>query len=60
MSERDEATKELLEEAGLKNPEEIFKSQGQVKFYLTEQPIFYDINSLWWIWNKEEYKWNIT
>ncbi|RPI76005.1 MAG: hypothetical protein EHM47_00780, partial [Ignavibacteriales bacterium] len=41
-------------------PEEIFKSQGQVKFYLTEQPIFYDINSLWWIWNKEEYKWNIT
>ena len=59
MSERDEATKELLEEAGLKNPEEIFKSQGQVKFYIKEQPIFYDKNDLWWIWNLEEKKMGI-
>lgn len=60
MGERDDATKELLEQAGLKNPEEIFKPQGQVKFYLSEQPIFYDINGLWWIWVDNEKKWKIT
>jgi len=60
MGERDEATKELLEEAGLKNPEEIFKPQGQVKFYLAEQPIFYDENGMWWVWDNEKKKWEIS
>ena len=44
----------------LGNPEEIFKHQGQVKFYLAEQPIFYDKNDLWWIWNLEEKKWELS
>lgn len=57
---REQAEANLLEKAGLANPEEIFKTSGQVKFYLAEQPIFYDENCLWWIWSKEEYKWKIT
>ena len=60
MSERDEATKELLEEVGLKQPEEIFKPLGQVKFYIQEQPIYYDENDLWWVWNLEEKKWSMS
>jgi P4 family phage/plasmid primase-like protien len=46
-------TKEALEEG-------IFKPQGQVKFYIQEQPIFYDKNCLWWAWNKNLFKWEIS
>ena len=41
-------------------PEEIFKPQGQVKFYIEQQPIFYDTNGLWWIWIDKEKKWKVT
>jgi P4 family phage/plasmid primase-like protien len=54
------ATKELAEKAGLKQPEEIFRPQGQVKFYIAEQPIYYDKNCLWWMWNHQEYKWELA
>jgi hypothetical protein len=47
---REQAAANLLEQAGIAKPEDIFKTQGQVKFYLVEQPIFYDLNGLWWIW----------
>lgn len=60
MTTRKEAESKALEMAGLKEPEEIFKQQGQVKFYIKEQPIYYDDNDLWWVWNKEEYKWELT
>lgn len=54
---RDDAEKKLLEIAGLNSPAEIFKPQGQVKFYLAEQPIYFDANGLWWVWSKEKFKW---
>jgi putative DNA primase/helicase len=57
---REEAEESLLEKAGIAKPEDIFKTQGQVKFYLVEQPIFYDANGLWWIWVDTEKKWKIT
>ncbi len=60
MVTKKQAESKALEMAGLKQPEEIFKSQGQVKFYVAEQPIFYDKNDLWWVWNKEEKKWEIS
>ncbi len=41
-------------------PEEIFKPQTQVKFYNEEQPMYYDKNSLWWVWSKEEFKWEMS
>lgn len=57
---REQAEESLLEKIGIVKPEEIFKPRGQVKFYLAEQPIFYDENSLWWIWKDEEKKWKVT
>jgi len=57
---RKQAESKALELAGLEQPEDIFKSQGQVKFYVTEQPIFYDKNDMWWVWNLEEKKWEIS
>jgi len=60
MTNQEQAESKALELAGIKKPEEIFKPQGQVKFYLEEQPIYYDDGDLWWIWNKEEMKWEIS
>ena len=31
-----------------------------MKFYINEQPIFYDKNDLWWVWNKQENKWEMS
>ncbi len=58
--ERKEAEKKALEIAGIKKPEDIFKPQGQVKFYIAEKPIFYDKNDLWWIWDDEKKRWEIS
>ncbi len=55
-----EAQNKALELAGIERPEEIFKPQGQVNFYIKEQPIFYDENELWWIWDKEHLRWKIS
>jgi len=60
MTTKKEAEEKAKELVGLKEPEEIFKPQGQVKFYIEEQPIFYDENNLWWVWDKEECKWKLS
>ncbi len=59
MTTRQQAEEKALELAGVK-PEEIFKPQGQVKFYIEEQPIYYDENDLWWVWNKDDSKWKVS
>jgi len=60
MTTKKQAESKALELAGLEQPEDIFKSQGQVKFYVAEQPIFYDKNDMWWVWDLEEKKWEIS
>ena len=57
---REQAQSKALELAGLNKPEEIFKPQGQVKFYIEQQPIYYDENDSWWIWDKEKLKWKMS
>jgi P4 family phage/plasmid primase-like protien len=52
--------KEFDKKKPIDNPEEIFKPQGQVKFYIERQPIFYDKNDLWWVWNHNQKKWEIS
>ena len=59
MTTRQQAETKALELAGLK-PEEIFKPQGQVKFYIEEQPIYYDESDMWWVWNLNELKWVLS
>tara|TARA_R100001530_G_scaffold25421_1_gene20488 strand:- start:5757 stop:7079 length:1323 start_codon:yes stop_codon:yes gene_type:complete len=60
MGTRKEAEDKALELAGLNAPEEIFKPQGQVKFYIEQQPIYYDENDLWWIWDLVLLRWKIS
>ena len=59
MTTRQQAEEKALKMVGIK-PEEIFKPQGQVKFYIEDQPIYYDESDLWWVWNKKELKWVLS
>jgi P4 family phage/plasmid primase-like protien len=50
-----EATKELSKEAGI-----IFTKKGQAEKFTEIQPLFYDRNQLWWLWNNNRYCWEIV
>ena len=57
--DRKEATKKTLEIAGFE-ASEVFSRIGQAKTFLKSQPLFYDKNGLWWIWDKENNSWKIV
>lgn len=57
--ERKEATNKALELAGFE-ASEVFSRIGQAERFLKAQPLFYDKNGLWWIWDKEKYAWIIV
>lgn len=57
---RDDAENKALEMVGVNVPEKIFNPQTQTKFYVEEQPIYYDENLLWWIWDLVKKRWVIT
>jgi len=38
----------------------VFGSKGQAESFENLQPLFYDKNKLWWLWNKESRCWEIT
>jgi len=38
----------------------VFEKEAQAKRFIELQPLFYDRGDLWWIWDKENKKWNIT
>ncbi len=44
----------------LKQASQVFTPQGQAKVFNKIQPLFYDKNSLWWLWNVPECKWEIV
>ena len=41
-------------------PAKIFKKQGQVEHFNEIQPLFYDKSGMWWLWDTENYKWNVV
>lgn len=57
--ERKEATLKTLELAGFQ-ASEVFSRIGQAKKFLEQQPIFYDKSGIFWIWNINEKKWEIS
>ena len=38
----------------------IFTLKGQAEEFEKIQPLFYDKNGMWWLWNSLEYKWQIV
>jgi P4 family phage/plasmid primase-like protien len=43
-----------------KKPESIFSPLEQTKFYIEEQPIYYDTVQNWWVWNNDLKKWDLS
>ena len=41
-------------------PADIFGRLGQAKNFISKQPIFYDRNGIWWLWNIENKFWEIS
>lgn len=42
------------------NPFEIFSDKVQADSFQDEQPLFYDRNQMWWLWNKQVKFWQMT
>lgn len=43
-----------------KKAAKIFSHKGRAEMFNELQPIFYDKNGLWWLWNSNEYSWEIV
>jgi len=43
-----------------KKPAIIFSRKGQAEGFIEQQPIFYDKGGLFWMWDIEEYKWEVV
>ena len=62
------AKKELTEKIGIKIKKQpltigtlkLDNYQDNAEKFHDKQPYFYDKNDIFWIWNKEEYKWDMT
>lgn len=49
-----------IKERNQQEPAEVFGRIGQARSFIQEQPIFYDKNNIWWVWNKDLTFWEIT
>jgi len=38
----------------------VFTKEGQAKEFNKIQPLFFDKNGMWWLWNSEQFKWEIV
>ncbi len=39
---------------------QVFTRLGQAEQFCKTNPLFYDRSGMWWVWNKEDYFWEIT
>jgi len=44
----------------IKDSFKIFSREGQTEHFQKEQPIYYDKAGLWWLWNLNEFKWDLV
>ena len=53
---------DYLKEGVLKenNEEKIFTRRGQIENFWEEQPFFYDKSKIFWLWDKQEKKWELS
>lgn len=49
-----------LESECAENLSDIFSTEGQVNYFFSKQPFFYDKNNIFHLWNLEEKKWEIS
>ena len=54
------SAKEFLSTNPLNKASKVFSNKGQAEIFNEIQPIFYDKNGLWWLWNSDEYRWKVV
>lgn len=55
--------KEILKEkfgVEIKQASQVFSPKGQAKIFVDIQPLFFDKNQMWWLWNANLFKWEIV
>ncbi len=62
MAKREGMIEELKQsrEKFKENAAKVFTPKGQAKVFTNLQPLFYDRNGLWWLWNLKDYCWGIV
>lgn len=52
----------VLKDVGYEKKEEIdiFTRRGQIESFWEKQPFYYDRSRIFWLWNKEEKKWELS
>lgn len=50
----------VVKKNNFKKASQVFSPKGQAKIFVDIQPLFYDKNGLWWLWNAELFKWEIV
>jgi putative DNA primase/helicase len=50
----------LIKEHKKKKAGTAFTMQGQAEQFENIQPLFYDKHGMWWLWNSNEFKWEIV
>lgn len=55
-----ETMKELSEETGVPITNKVFTIAGQVELFYESHPYFYDRSGMFFLWNKEDYKYELS
>jgi len=55
-----EGVEERVEGKQERDAAEIFTRIGQAKQFVRQNPLFYDKNGMWWMWDKKTYSWVIS
>lgn len=50
----------IKEKRKLSKGSNIFSRRGQIESFWREQPFFYDKSKIFWLWDKENYKWILS
>lgn len=54
------ARKEFVKESSENGSYQIFSRRGQIESFWKQHPFFYDKSKMFWLWNPEQYKWEMS
>ena len=60
FSVRTQSNIPLILNPEFKKASQVFSDGGRAKVFTEVQPLFYDKNGLWWLWDSEKYRWEIV
>lgn len=60
MDELEKARKEFGKKKQLEKAVNVFTMDGQTEIFYQKQPFFYDRSKMFWLWNKDLFKWELS